>query len=320
MPPGGRFPLDVNSVFSLTFSLFRFRRRTFIAIALAILLPAALVQVAIEAISADAFTTLALQMQVLARGGTPELPDNLLPLVGLSLLASAFYATATYVAQAGVTKAAMDTYSGRQPSAADGIGFGLRKTLTLTALYLVNTAAAFAVIFFAVVLASFAFVGGPGLGLFLGLVVIVTAVATLLFLSVRWALVIPVVVLEGRGALDALGRSWRLVAGSGWRILGYFIAFAVLLFVIGIAIAFVVGLLVAVVLAVLGSPMTIESVSPVISLFSAILIAALVPIPAIGMMLLYLDLRFRKGEQVPQPGSPVDPSPQPVMPPGPPTF
>jgi hypothetical protein len=46
MPPGGRFPLDVNSVFSLTFSLFRFRRRTFIAIALAILLPAALVQVA----------------------------------------------------------------------------------------------------------------------------------------------------------------------------------------------------------------------------------------------------------------------------------
>ena len=33
--------------------------------------------------------------------------------------------------------------------------------------------------------------------------------------------------------------------------------------------------------------------------------AVLMPFTAIGMMLLYMDLRFRKGEPVPQPGEAV---------------
>src|SRR5215204_1195034 len=113
--PGSHFPLDANGLFSLTFSLYRFRRRTLAAIALAILIPAVLVQVAVEFVTADSFTALALEMQVMARGGTPQIPADLLPLVGLNLLASAFYGIASYAAQAGITKAALDTYSGRQP-------------------------------------------------------------------------------------------------------------------------------------------------------------------------------------------------------------
>jgi hypothetical protein len=314
--PGSHFPLDANGLFSLTFSLYRFRRRTLAAIALAILIPAVLVQVAVEFVTADSFTALALEMQVMARGGTPQIPADLLPLVGLSLLASAFYGIASYAAQAAITKAALDTYSGRQPQASGSIRYGLGKLVTLTAFYLVAIAASFAVIFFALILASFAFLAGP-LGLFLGLVIIVSAVATLLFLSVRWSLVVPVVVFEDRGALGALGRSWRLVSGSSWRVLGYVVAFALLLFVIGLAIAFVVGLLLTVVLVAARSSIDIQTLSPIVSLAGALLIALLVPIPAIGMMLLYLDLRHRQGEVVPQPGRASEPDP---LPPGPPTF
>jgi len=314
--PGSPFPLDANRLFSLTFSLYRHRRRLFVLVALAILIPAALVQGAVELVTADAFTTLAMQMQVMARGGIPEIQGNLVPLLGLSLLASALYGIASYVAQASITKAAMDTYTGlANTTASESLRFGLRKSLTVTAIYLVSIAASFAIIFFAVVLASFAFVAGPGLGLFLGLVIIVSAVAALLFLSVRWALVVPVMVFEGHGALAALGRSWRLVSGSSWRVLGYVIAFGLLLFVIGIAIAFVVSFLLAIVLAVTGSPIGIDTFGPLITLAGAFLIAVLVPIPTIGMMLLYLDLRHRQGETVPQPGRPAEPEPS-----GPPTF
>ena len=314
---GSHFPLDVNRLFSLTFSLYRHRRRLFVAIALLILVPAALVQVVTESVTADSFTTLTLQMQVLARGGTPQLPDNLFPLIGLSLLASAVYGIATYVAQVAITKAALNTYSGLEATASESVRFGVRKILTVAAAYLVSIAASFAVIFFGLLIASFAFATGAGIGPFLGLVMFVSAVAVLLFLSVRWSLIVPVIVFEDRGALETLGRSWRLVAGSSWRVLGYVIAFALLLFVIGIALAFVVGLIVAVVLAISRSSISIESLSPLISLGSAILIAALVPIPAIGMMLLYLDLRFGKGESVPQPGRAPEAAP---LPPGPPTF
>ncbi len=291
---GGQLPLDANRVFSLTFGLFRHRRRTFFAIALLILVPIALLQLGSDLITGDATDDLFVRMRTALGGGTAEFPSSLFPLVGLSLLVSAIYSIASYVAEAGITKAAMDTYSGLTPDATDSVKVGLRQIVTLTVAYLINLAASFAVIVFGSILASFAMTIRPA-GLFIGLIVIVAAFAVLLFITVRWSLLVPVVVIEHRGPLDALGRSWRLVAGTSWRVLGYVIAFGVLLFVLGLAVAFLLSLVVTAVLIALQSPVSVESLDPLVSLGSAIVIALLLPIQAIGFLLLYLDIRFQAG-------------------------
>jgi hypothetical protein len=53
-----------------------------------------------------------------------------------------------------------------------------------------------------------------------------------LYLLVRWALVVPVIVLEGRSAGESFTRSWELVRGHGWSVLG-----VILLTLVGAAIA-----------------------------------------------------------------------------------
>lgn len=54
----------------------------------------------------------------------------------------------------------------------------------------------------------------------LGIVVLLLYVAYLLFINARFAFATPVVVLEGRGPVEALRRSWQLVTGDFWRVLG----------------------------------------------------------------------------------------------------
>lgn len=68
-----------------------------------------------------------------------------------------------------------------------------------------------------------------GLGIALGLLLLIVPG---LYLLTRWALVVPVVVLEGRRAGEAFGRSWELVKGNGWSVFGL-----VLLTFVGVAIA-----------------------------------------------------------------------------------
>ncbi len=56
-----------------------------------------------------------------------------------------------------------------------------------------------------------------GLGIALGLVLLVVPGLVLL---TRWALLAPVIVLEGRSAGDAFRRSTELVRGNGWTVFG----------------------------------------------------------------------------------------------------
>ena len=143
----------------------------------------------------------------------------------------------------------------------------------------------------------------PGPGVFIGLILFVAALAALVFLTVRWSLVVPIVVIERRGALAALGpqlaaRVGILVARSRLHA-----RVRAVIGVIAFAVIFVATLLLYgrdLVDALVGER-SLPSAA-VITFVNGVVGAALMPIPAIGMTLLYLDLRFRKGEQVPQPG------------------
>jgi hypothetical protein len=55
------------------------------------------------------------------------------------------------------------------------------------------------------------------------IIAVVGGIATLVFaviIDVRWTVAIPVTMLEAAGPITSLGRSWRLVRGGAWRVLG----------------------------------------------------------------------------------------------------
>ncbi|MBI2166473.1 MAG: zinc ribbon domain-containing protein [Chloroflexi bacterium] len=110
--------------------------------------------------------------------------------------------------------------------------------------------------------------------LLLGLILIVVGIPLLPFFWVSFAFYVQAIMLEGKGATAALGRSRQLVRGGWWRVFGI----CVVLFLI------VVGLSAA--LAIPGF---------LVSLSNETLAGVLVnPIIYIGLTLLYLDLRVRK--------------------------
>jgi len=61
---------------------------------------------------------------------------------------------------------------------------------------------------------------GPVAGVIVGIVLALAAWVFGAILTVRWHLAIPVVMLERLGPLKSLGRSWRLVRRSSWRVFG----------------------------------------------------------------------------------------------------
>ena len=75
-----------------------------------------------------------------------------------------------------------------------------------------------------------------GLAIALGLVLLI---APGLYLMTIWSVVIPVIVLERRGVMEAFGRSRELVSGYGWSAFGVI----VLCFLILIAVSIVIAIL-----------------------------------------------------------------------------
>lgn len=62
-----------------------------------------------------------------------------------------------------------------------------------------------------------------GLSTLLGVLLSFGLLGALVFVSVRLSLVIPVMVLEGHGPIDALRRAWQLTAGAFGRTLGHYL-------------------------------------------------------------------------------------------------
>lgn len=66
-----------------------------------------------------------------------------------------------------------------------------------------------------------------------------------LFLLTHWFLIGPVIVLEGKSAGEAFGRSWELVKGNAWSAFGLILATIVVVILASIAIGIVTALLAA---------------------------------------------------------------------------
>lgn len=185
------------------------------------------------------------------------------------------------LATAGVMKAAANDAVGRTTDWQDSLGFAVGKLGRLIAtLVLVFLGVAGTAIGGILVTGILFTIAGP-----IGLIGLVATVAAVVWLAVAWALWVPAVVLEGRSATAALGRSNDLVSGRWWPVMGYLIVIALLVGVINA----VAGGLIAGIGAAFSDPAgTVLRAAATIAL--AVVTA---PIYASALIALYFDQRVR---------------------------
>jgi hypothetical protein len=310
------YPMDLGRIFSLTFSIFRFRWRTFAG---AVLLLTALPTVLFAGAQALSINLAAwyVDFEFFLLGREPTMPA-IFPWqeFAANTVVSLIYGFSVMAAVAAITRVTAETFVGGHPTAISATRDVLRMLPSLFGLVVVLQLAVLAVGVIGGGLAALPIVatggritGGPGF--FLALVMGVATVAFIVFLTLRWYLAVTVVTLERRGTIGSIRRSWHLVRGSTWRLLGYVLLF---LLIIGV-IAFVLGLIFAfiIVFALIGRGSSIASLAnpygfdPIttfaLTLISGLFNALLLPIVYIAITLLYFDLRSRQGERAPVPGA-----------------
>lgn len=105
------------------------------------------------------------------------------------------------------------------------------------------------------------------------------------FLLVRWILLVPLIVLEGRGLFASLDRSSELVRGYGWRVLGVILLTLLIIFGVGIAVSIALY------------PLDNDIQGPLANLISSTLTS---PLAVLAWTLTYFELRGLK-EPGPEP-------------------
>ena len=75
-----------------------------------------------------------------------------------------------------------------------------------------------------------------GIAITVGLILLI---APGLYLITIWAVIVPVIVIEGSGALASFGRSQQLVRGHGWHVFGTLVVVFITLIVASIILSFI---------------------------------------------------------------------------------
>jgi hypothetical protein len=109
---------------------------------------------------------------------------------------------------------------------------------------------------------------------------------------VRFAFFVQAVVVEGRGPVDALRRSWRLVRGSYWRVLGIMLLLLLLLYILVGVPTGIAGVAISIIFPDPVRHFALrQSLSTLIGYISQIVV---LPLQLVAYTLLYYDLRVRK--------------------------
>jgi hypothetical protein len=308
------YPLDLDRVIQLTFSLYRFGWLHFAVIGLVLYLPLAMAVTALQvATSADLLRAQQAQIDFVA--GRPVGFFDLAPpsIIILSLLTTVGVGALSFIYQGGLVELTAAIYSGRPASGPSSIKASLRRLFSLlgagilVVLITIGLALVGVTIGVSLIVANSS--GGslqPGPIAFAGLIFVVATVVGLMVVSIRLAFVTQAVVIEENSAARSISRSWRLVAGSGWRVFGYSLVFGLLTGVVGLIATAAIELAFGSGLTNLNGQLTFDPVRyVVVSVLSALVSVALLPISAIALTLLFYDVRFRREsatEKQQQPG------------------
>ena len=183
-----------------------------------------------------------------------------------------------------------------------GLWHGLGRLLITMAVYLAAMVALWAV---AILAGALPFVISPsavsgGLFAFAGILAFAAVLVASIFISIRWTFWPQVVLLEGAAGIAALARSWRLVAGSTWRVVGYTLLFTLVAGVLSGVLVQLGGVLVDLIANDAQGAMD-TLLSFLVRIVATIMLTPVVPA---ALTWLYLDLRLRRGER---PSSPEGP-------------
>lgn len=191
-------------------------------------------------------------------------------------------------------------YSGGVPTLLQAYGQALRRwfpllfaPLLVGLLNLLLLSAVF-VPFFGVSIGGPALARNPAASAVVGLLVLVSCVALipavllLILLNTHWLFVVQAIVLENLGIRAALGRSWRLVRGSFWRVLLTYAVLSLFIYLLSVGPVYVFqigGLFIF--------PSSLLLLSIVNIVAQTVIGTFLAPLSAAILTLLYFDLRVR---------------------------
>ena len=160
-----------------------------------------------------------------------------------ALLGSLVSIIAAYLLQATLVKAVQDVRDGR-------VDMSIGETVQAARPYL-----------WSVVGASIL----AGIAITIGFILIIVPG---LYLITIWAVIVPVIVIEGTGAMAAFGRSRQLVRGHGWHVFATLVLVYIILLVVGI----VLGVIFSALPHVLGSALSQIIAGTLISPFLALVV------------------------------------------------
>lgn len=251
-------PLGVGEMLDAAFKVYRARPRDMIVATAIVTVPAIVVQVLVNLSAGDPQSLTGTDPVT----GAPTVDlGALATYLGGLLVSTLVLVVANNLALAGTTRISLGVYLAERTDWRESLRFALRRFVPLTVVVVVTTAA---------LIAGF-----------------MLCVAPALWIQGIWAVAVPVLLVEDRGALASLGRSYDLVRGRFWPVLG-----AMLLG----------GLLASVLQGVLVGPVLILQFVGVSFLVTSILngiaqiigVALTTPFVAALTAVIYIDLRVRK--------------------------
>lgn len=285
-------PVSIDRIFGLTVSLLRFGWRPIFGAAAIIMLPVVAATTLVTAILSPSVNAWLRQAEAAFTAGQlpPAIPADVLPAAGALFVCGLALSFIGLAAAGAVVNAIGAVYAGAPVTVRSAATRGIRRLPLLAAasiLYLLVIVGIFGVGTIGALLVT-----GPGLRSLIGLFILVGAIAAGVFVFVRWSFVQQSVVLEGKGAVEALGLSWRLVAGSTWRVLGYTLLLGLVVGAIGLAFGFVSA-------AIGGSnPPTDPGAIAAQSLVNGLAGIIVGPLSLVPLTLLYYDLSWRRAMQL----------------------
>jgi hypothetical protein len=304
------YPLTVGRAASLSFSIYRFAWRTLVPISVLTILPSAIATAIVGVLTYQQVTDWE-QSIVFRQGGAPTSSNMFIGLpfgsFALILVVSALVGIFPWFGLAALTNAIANVVAGQRVSTVGSLRAATGRWRSLLAIYLLILAVVGLLPLVGAALPGIGALGPSGLDLpgpiiFVGLIVLVALVFALVFVAIRVALVVQSLMIESIPASEALRRSWMLVTGSMWRLIGWAALFGLIVGLLSLPFTFVITLIAFVI-----SPPHLTfpaafTISPasyfVQSLLTTLVSALLLPLVDIGFVLLYFDLRFRKGEKV----------------------
>jgi len=263
---GGMAPKGIGDIISAAFEVYKEHWQRLLTMAAVLVIPLYLVVGVVVSLVVSSATT---EIDTGLSGVTVSTTAVWATILG-AFIGSAIIVIAGYIVQGAITRGAAVAIVG-EPGIEDAFKWGMKRVgsfLWIAVLLglLVGFAPLLVVLLLGVIL--------KGSGLAIGFILYVPAI---IFLGTMFAVAIPALVVENRRGTDALQRSWDLVKGHFWHVLGAI---------------FVGGLLAGIVSGLIGAVFGVGGdIGRVVG--QAIGACVTIPFTALIAVIIYLDVRTR---------------------------